>query len=236
MRTSVNELQPGRRYAWNEQQEREWHPDIKDEWFWAAARDVWDYTVVATAHLWNIYTSCEYVLRRKIPGDIVECGVFLGGSIMFFAEVCKRFDAPDRMIYGLDTFTGFVRRSAKDIDFHGTAFGAPSERPTDFFDAATANVSSVGWPSIRLVKGDVAETATLVPSEDISILRLDTDTHDTTLIELDVFYPRVSDGGVVIVDDYGWARGQRDAVDEYFASEPVCLFRIDQYCSAFIKR
>ena len=65
--------------------------------------------------------------------------------------------------------------------------------------------------------------------ERISILRLDTDWHDSTVHELAVLYPRISKNGVLILDDYGHLLGQRKAVDDFFEGiKPRPLFnRID---------
>jgi len=127
-RTTVNDIIKDRRYAWNEAEERKWHPDIQEPEFWAMVHDVWDYTVLGTAALYNIYTSVDYVVKAHIPGDFVECGVFMGGSVMFTAELCKRRNLADRSIYALDTFRGFVRRSALDVDFNGQEYPAADGR------------------------------------------------------------------------------------------------------------
>lgn len=58
-------------------------------------------------------------------------------------------------------------------------------------------------------------------------MRLDTDWYESTKHELVHLWPRLSVGGVLIVDDYGWWRGSRQAVDEFFADQPVLLNRID---------
>jgi O-methyltransferase len=65
--------------------------------------------------------------------------------------------------------------------------------------------------------------------ERIALLRLDTDWYASTKHELEQLYPRLAEGGVLIVDDYGHYEGARRAVDEYFraAGEPVLLNRID---------
>ena len=71
---------------------------------------------------------------------------------------------------------------------------------------------------IVFVAGDVAETlSTHPPAEPLAILRLDTDWYESTRLEMELLYPRLSNGGVLIVDDYGYWRGSRQAVDEYFA-------------------
>ena len=54
--------------------------------------------------------------------------------------------------------------------------------------------------------------------ESISVLRLDTDWYESTRKELQILYPRLGVGGVLIIDDYGYWDGCRKAVHEYFAS------------------
>jgi len=233
----VNDVVAGRRYAWDEAKEKEWHPDIHETEFWDVAREMWDYTVLGSAALYNLYTSIDYVSSAAIPGDFVECGVFMGGSIMFTAEMCKRRNLTDRAIYALDTFRGFLRRSDVDVDFHGEQFGFPTEDVPSQRHMAEANIRSVGWRPdlVNIIEGDVLDTCPRLATQQIAILRLDTDTYDTTKTELETLYQRVSSRGVVIVDDYGWGRGQRAAVDEYFANNRICIMRIDRYTSAFVK-
>ncbi len=88
----------------------------------------------------------------------------------------------------------------------------------------TKNLRSTGYPAnlIRLIKGDVTMTLARPENlpEKIAILRLDTDWYASTKVELEALYPRLSLGGVLIVDDYGWWDGARRAVDEFFANRP----------------
>lgn len=60
--------------------------------------------------------------------------------------------------------------------------------------------------------------------DSIAVLRLDTDWYESTKKELDALYPRLSSGGVIIVDDYGVWQGARAAVDEYFSAHRRPLF------------
>ncbi len=71
---------------------------------------------------------------------------------------------------------------------------------------------------VRMIEGDVLET---LQNEDnlpnaVSVLRLDTDWYESTKLELEVFWPRLQSGGIMMVDDYGHWGGARKAVDEYF--------------------
>jgi hypothetical protein len=100
-------------------------------------------------------------------------------------------------------------------------------------------VLGVGYPveRIHFVRGPVEETVPGQAPDEIALLRLDTDWYESTKHELRHLYPRVAQGGVLIVDDYAFWQGARQAVDEYFAesSEPVLLNRIDDEARIAVK-
>lgn len=235
--TPVNTLFPGRRPAWNEAEQRGWHPDVTAAEFWEVAGKTWDYTVVGFDQLVHLYDACRHLFTADVAGDLVDCGVLLGGSTMFMAEMCRRHGQRERVIWALDTFRGFLRRGPGDVDRDGKPVGVPNPLAHDIRPLAEANIRSIGLPpeGISIVQGDVCETVRLLPPRPIALLRLDTDTYDTTRAELETLYPRVAPGGVVIVANHGWALGQRAAVDEYFQGRPVPLFRVDGYARAMVK-
>ena len=74
--------------------------------------------------------------------------------------------------------------------------------------------------------------------DQISLLRLDTDFYESTKIELEILYPKLSSGGVLIIDDYGHWKGSRKAVDEYFELDKnfMWLHRIDYASRILIKK
>jgi len=80
---------------------------------------------------------------------------------------------------------------------------------------------------VHLHRGLVEETIPRFAPDRISILRLDTDWYESTKHDLVHLWPRLSPGGILIIDDYGHFAGARDAVDEFFASQPIFLFRVD---------
>lgn len=82
---------------------------------------------------------------------------------------------------------------------------------------------------IHYVVGPVKRTIPDTAPGEIALLRLDTDWYASTRRELVPLLPRLSNGGVLIIDDYGDWEGAREAVDEYLASidTPVLLTRID---------
>lgn len=172
--------------------------------------------------------SALHVVKQKIPGDFVECGVWRGGNVAIAAKVFTHRNDP-RKCYLFDTFTGMTAPTQDDVD----QAGAPAldeferkktEEGSDWCLASLQEVKSnlagfdLAPDMFQFCKGDVLETLRQEENlpEKISFLRLDTDWHDSTKLELEVLYPRLSPGGVIIVDDYGHWSGARKATDEFF--------------------
>jgi hypothetical protein len=153
----------------------------------------------------------------------------------------------DRDLHLYDTFEGMTEPTEHDTSpLEAPALEtwreaqAGGERPwPEYFDPETFNEDAVratlidtGYPAdrIHLHRGPVEQTLPAAAPDGLALLRLDTDWYESTRHELEHLYPRLSTGGVLIVDDYGHWEGARRAVDEYFASgaaEPVLLSRID---------
>jgi hypothetical protein len=145
-----------------------------------------------------------------------------------------------------DTFEGMTRPTEVDTspvdrtamewwnDVEGTEHRAfPYFFDKDVFneEIVRRNVMGTGYPAERLhfVRGRVEDTLPDLAPDRIAFLRLDTDWYESTRHELIHLYPRLSHGGVLIVDDYGHWEGCKMAVDEYFSSEAesILLNRID---------
>lgn len=211
------------------------YPDILNEEFWEVARLVWDYTMLNVSRLYNYYGSIRYALQNDIEGDVVECGVALGGSVMMAMEILARHDrSQSKKVVALDTFSGFVADDySMDVNtIDGARIGKPWK---NFYDKSFRNMSSINFDRLVTVQGDVAETLPTLDTKSISVLRLDTDTYKTTKIELEHLYDRVTRNGVVIIDDYGFGIGCRKAVDDFVVDKGVLLQRIDKFSVAWTK-
>jgi O-methyltransferase len=189
--------------------------------------------------------SVRYCVRREIPGAFAECGVWLGGSVRAILLTLQELGIQDRDVYLYDTFEGMTAPTEHDTSrFHRPAVESWREAEerrdrvyaqlfdSGFFneDAVRQNLLATGYPEERLhfVKGPVEETIPRTAPGPLALLRLDTDWYESTLHELRHLYPLLSDGGVLIIDDYGHWEGCRRAVDEYFAERRAPLLtRID---------
>ena len=195
-----------------------------------------------------MFKAVEYVAKNRIAGDIVECGVWSGGSCLLAALSLIHFGDRTRRIYMYDTFAGMPEPSEVDLDWDGNpAWRAwknhrdAGKRWGDGGSVAFVRsiVESSGYPSqlIVAVEGMVEDTIPANCPGTIAILRLDTDLYDSTLHELEHLYPRLARGGVLIVDDYGYFRGARAAVDQYveMTGAKLLLSRIDASARMAVK-
>ena len=216
--------------------------DIEPE-FLAHWERVSPYTMTSLERGYALYQAVGHVCDRHIPGDFVECGVWRGGSCMLIALVLLARGETERRIYLYDTFSGMTEPSAEDrIAWNGRSvrekWEADREGRGHYFtgwavgaDEVRENLRSIGWPEGRtcLVEGDVATTLNEVVPQSVAVLRLDTDWYASTARELEVLYPRLERGGVLLIDDYGHFKGARKAVDDYFRdpARSILLSRVD---------
>jgi O-methyltransferase len=206
-----------------------------------------NYSMTSTARMWSLIQAFEHVNKQEIAGDYVECGVWKGGNLILLAALQQQIGT-NRTIYGFDTFSGMVEPGASDIDYLGNRAkdlmlnshkldGNHNIHAFASIESVRINLDRTRSENIKLVQGDVAKTLADQGNlpEKISILRLDTDWYESTKIELEVLFPLLEPGGVLIIDDYGHFAGAQKAVDEYFHSEKVWLHYVDYTCRLLIK-
>ncbi len=209
-------------------------------------RRVGPYTMTSRSRIAALCRAVEFVVRHDIPGDIVECGVWKGGSMMAAALRLQQLGDTHRKLYLYDTFEGMTAPTAVDEDNRGrsAATRMKAEGSGGYWfrepqEEVRRNLLSTGFDESRLVfvKGPVEQTIPAQIPDQIAILRLDTDWYESTKHELEHLYPRLSVGGTLILDDYGYWRGSRKAVDEYMEQHKLKLLlnRIDHSGRACVK-
>jgi O-methyltransferase len=197
------------------------------------------FTVTPPERIFALKNAVEYVIKNGISGDIVECGVWKGGSMMAAALTLMNLGVKRRLCL-FDTFTGLTAPTSVDRDIYGIA---QDERAVGKgyvpLEEVKANLQSTGYDEqlITYVKGPVEVTLPANAPATIAILRLDTDWYESTRHELQHLFPRLSGGGVLIIDDYGHFEGARQAVDEFIAANrlPLYLQRVDYSCRICVK-
>jgi len=206
------------------------------------------YTMTGPEKLFALRSAVKYITANNIPGDFVECGVWMGGSMMAAARTLLEAGDTQRQLFLFDTFEGMPKPTKEDVDWAGANMlerwnAEHRNRLNRDARASEKQVSSamatVGYDMSRvhLVKGMVEDTVPLNAPERIALLRLDTDYYTSTLHELVHLYPRLVKGGVLIIDDYGHFKGAEQAVTEYFigVGDHLFLHRVDYSARLLIK-
>jgi len=198
------------------------------------------FSMTSKERMYATYQAARFVATSQVEGDIVECGVWRGGSAMLIALTLLQLGHRWRRLYLYDTFAGMSAPSDQDRAFDDrpavrvmeqAGLQQMSQWCLASIEDVRANVLSTGYPQDRLllIKGKVEETIPAQIPARIALLRLDTDWYESTLHELTHLYPLLATAGVLIIDDYGYWKGAREATDQYFTQHgpPPLLSRID---------
>ena len=202
------------------------------------------FTMTSPERILALCDAAEHVTQNEIAGDIVECGVWKGGSMAAVARTLTSMQSTRRTLWMYDTFEGMSAPTENDVDFRGKS----AKSMLDDADVELAESKESIWcrcgletvqqtlretaypeAHLRFVKGKVEDTLIDNSPEQIAILRLDTDWYESTRCEMETLFPKLVVGGVLVIDDYGHWQGCRKAVDEYFAKNNVKMFlhRVD---------
>lgn len=167
---------------------------------------------------WDIYKKIV-----DLPGEVVECGVYKGASLLRFATFREILESPySRKIIGFDAFGAFPKSGDKDdlkfIDRFEADGGDGISKPE-----LEKVLKMKGFRNIDLVEGNVETTISSYiethPALRISLLHIDVDVYHPTKIILEQLYSRVVKGGVIVFDDYAKVAGETIAVEEYFGKD-----------------
>lgn len=173
-------------------------------------------TMVGHKRLDNIRALIEDIVEQGIEGDLIETGVWRGGSTIFMRAILKSLEVTDKTVWVADSFQGLPKPDAKypadDGDtFHIFGFLAVS------VDEVKKNFERYHLldDQVRFLEGFFEDTLPDCPVEKLSLMRLDGDMYSSTIVALESLYPKLSKGGYVIVDDYYAVSACKEAVDDY---------------------
>lgn len=198
-------------------------------------------TMLPRARLDQLQACIEDVLRRGVPGDLLEAGVWRGGAAILMRAVLKVHGVADRSVWAADSFEGLPEPDAarfpkESAAYHGPVMRDAYQRLAVGLDAVKANFSSYGLldEQVRFLPGWFKDTLAHAPIDRLAVLRLDGDYYDSTRDCLVHLYERLSPGGYLIVDDYGeddWT-DCRAAVDGFRAERGITepMVQVDRRC------
>lgn len=220
---------------------------MSDELFGFPLAGVWDYENAyhLTSHPSRMgKLLAQYELYRSIcdlPGQVVECGVFKGASLIRFATFREVLESPwSRQIIGFDAFGKFPAQD--DDDDRAFIERLESDAGDGIPESELARVfEHKGFVNYELVKGDVSETIPRYVAEHpelrIALLHIDVDVYRPTRDILAHLYDRVVPRGVVMLDDYGIVAGETRAIDEFVAERGLHVEKLPlAHRPAFVRK
>lgn len=180
-------------------------------WPWLA------HTMIGRKRLDNIQACVEDVLRRGVPGDLIETGVWRGGATIFMRGILKAHGVADRLVWVADSFAGLPAPDAgKNPDdavfrLHRVAYlSVPLEKVKENFERY-----GLLDDQVRFLKGFFSETLPRAPVGKLAVIRFDGDMYGSAMEVLDALYDKLSPGGYLIVDDYNCIDACKKAVDDF---------------------
>jgi len=194
------------------------------------------HTMCSNARLRGLYRATRHIPEAGLKGDIVECGTARGGSAALMGLVMREFGGSQRRLFVFDTFEGLPPPTEEDPDFDiasgytGTCLGTLEDVENTFRNFGIIN-------NTVFVKGLFQDTLRSTPISSIALLHIDGDWYDSVKTCLNELYDKVEIGGTIQIDDFGFWKGARKAVTEFFneRSIPLDLVRLDFSGRQYVK-
>lgn len=189
----------------------------------------------------NLRSCMEDVIKRQVPGDFIETGVWRGGATIFMRALLKTYGIKDQNVWVADSFEGLPFPDPEK--FPKEAAARQGKVMTKLFDNLEASLDDVRQSfeafgmlddQVHFLKGWFKDTLPSAPIERLALMRLDGDFYESTHDALTHLYDKLSIGGIVIIDDYGedhWT-DCRKAVDDFRERRGITspLINVDNVC------
>ena len=182
----------------------------------------YQHTMIGRARLENVAACLESIHSRGVPGDLIECGVWRGGTTVFMRGFLKAHSIAGRTVWVADSFAGLPPPSLPQDEGNDlSAAKYPQLAISLELVQELFHRYDLLDRQVRFLPGWFRDTLAGAPIERLALLRIDGDLYESTWDALTALYPRLSRGGFVIVDDYRCIPGCRQAVDEYRHREGI---------------
>jgi len=198
----------------------EYDPQLREYgWDWPSVA----HTMIGSRRLHNLRTLLEQVIENRVPGDVIETGVWRGGACIMMRAVLEAYAVRNRRVWVADSFEGvpppkpeFYPADVNEKFHEYAALSVPVEQ-------VKRNFSRYGLLDDQVVflKGWFHDTLPTAPIERLALLRLDGDLYESTIVALRSLYDKLSINGYVIVDDYRVVPACKQAVDDFCAERRI---------------
>ncbi len=168
-------------------------------------RDVCEFshTMIGRLRLDSLEQCLDIVRADRVPGDLIETGVWRGGACIFMRGYLEAHEMPGRRVWVADSFEGLPKPTHpadEGWDFSrekAPSFAISREEVQDTFKRYDLLDDRVIF-----LEGWFKDTLPAAPINELALIRLDGDLYESTMDALTNLYDRLSRGGFVIVDDY----------------------------------
>ena len=198
-------------------------------------------SMLPLSRLDNLQSCISDVIAKKVPGDLIETGVWRGGATIFMRALLKLSGTNDRIVWAADSFEGLPEPDPEKFPLEAQAYR--SAAMTKAYDHLAVSLEEVQQnflafgmldDGVRFLKGWFKDTLPSAPIGKLAVMRLDGDYYASTMDALVNLYDKLSVGGYVIIDDYAedhWTYC-RKAVDEFRDQRGIAdpLIRVDKPC------
>jgi len=186
---------------------------------WPAEAD----TMIGLKRLDNLQYCVTEVIRKKVPGDLIETGVWRGGASIFMRAVLRMYGDQTRLVWVADSFKGLPKPDGRYNQDAGDRHWESIHTLGVSLEQVQANFTRYGLldEQVRFLVGWFKDTLPTAPIKQLAVLRLDGDMYSSTIDVLKSLYDRLSFGGYVIIDDYGAIPNCRQAVNDFRAEHNI---------------
>lgn len=190
------------------------------------------HTMIGLKRLNNIQHCMESIISENIEGDLIETGVWRGGSVIFMRGLLKAFNITDRTVWVADSFEGLPKPNADLYPADSGDYHHQINFLSVALETVKNNFASYGLldDQVQFLKGWFKDTLPQAPINKLALLRLDGDMYESTMDSLNNLYPKVSIGGYIIIDDYALPACAK-AVQDYRKKNDItdAMIQIDYF-------
>ncbi len=175
------------------------------------------HTMIGEKRLDNLWQCMSGAIESGVEGDVIETGVWRGGATIFMRAVFKAYGITDRSVWVADSFQGLPPPNAEmyPADAGDSHYVEDGLRVT--LEQVQQNFAKYDLldNQVKFLKGWFKDTLPTSPISKLAVMRLDGDMYESTMDALNALYPKLSIGGYVIVDDFGYLKSCEQAVNDY---------------------
>lgn len=174
-------------------------------------------SMVGIKRLNNVQDCVIDVINNNVEGDLIETGVWRGGTVIFMRAILKVLGITDKTVWVADSFEGLPSPDAEQYEADKNDMHYTFDELRISLETVKSNFAKYNLldSQVKFLKGWFKDTLPTAPIQKLSILRLDGDIYESTMDGLVNLYPKLSKGGYLIVDDWGAVKGCRKAVIDY---------------------